>query len=286
MMQTTRPSNRHRALIGLSQNAFTRTDLVVIIATIAVLAGILLPALSEIRPNDQTIACLNNGRQIVLGWNLYANDNHGGVVTPLNDYGNQTFGRPVFIDGEISSYSNLQNTNINVITNGPLYSYTQKALDIYKCPSDESATGHLPGDHAGTPRIRSISMNSAFDFGGWLPSSKYRIYAKTTELVIPSKTFVIADENPDSINDDSFAVEMVDPSAHSGRIVDIPSNLHNGSAVFTFAYGHAEAHRWLSPSLRKPVFYGGLSGNFLSVSAKDGSLQDAQWLSEHTTVAK
>jgi len=260
----------------------------VVMVVLAILAGIFLPALSEVRPTDQSIVCLNNGRQLVLGWNLYANDNRGGLVTPLSDGGAQTRGRPIFVNGDISDYSNRGNTNISVITNGPLYSYTQRALDIYKCPSDESANGQLPRfSHAGTPRVRSLSMNDAFGVGSWLPSTKYRLYSKSAEVVNPSKTFVTVDEHPDSINDDSLSVQMVDQGALTGNLIDLPSSLHNGAAAFTFVDGHSEAHRWLSAKLKQPVHYltGGAILN-IPISLQDGSLQDARWLSDHTTVLK
>ena len=287
-MKTSLRSNRSNAAIGSSNDAFTRIELVTVIAVVAVLVAIFLPALSEARPTDKAIVCLNNGRQLVLGWILYANDNHGGLVTPLNDGSAQTRNRPIYVNGDISDYANRGNTNISVITNGPLFTYTQRALDIYKCPSDDSANGQLSGlNHAGTPRVRSLSMNEAFGFGSWLPSTKYRLYSKTADVVNPSKTFVTVDEHPDSINDDSFAVQMVDQGVLTGSVVDAPSSLHNGAAAFTFADGHSEAHRWLSAKLKQPIHYltGGAILN-IPTSLQDESLQDAGWLSEHTTVLK
>ena len=130
-------------------------------------------------------------------------------------------------------------------------------------------------------------MNEAFGFGSWLPSTKYRLYSKTADVVNPSKTFVTVDEHPDSINDDSFAVQMVDQGVLTGSVVDAPSSLHNGAAAFTFADGHSEAHRWLSAKLKQPIHYltGGAILN-IPTSLQDESLQDAGWLSEHTTVLK
>jgi prepilin-type processing-associated H-X9-DG protein len=183
---------------------------------------------------------------------------------------------------------NLDNTNIALITNGPLYRYAGQSLEVYKCPSDKAATGKLPKFARITPRIRSISMSQVFDYGSWLDTGSggpYRRYAKDGEIVSPTQTFIFVDEHPDSINDGAFAVQMIADGANSGNIIDMPAHYHNGACGFSFADGHSEIHRWIGKTIQPPIEYGNSGGISLNIPAKD-SLVDAHWLSQNTTVKK
>ena len=99
--------------------------------------------------------------------------------------------------------------------------------------------------------------------------------------MIPAKTWVFIDEHPDSINDAACAVQMVEPAATSGSIIDFPASYHNGACGFSFADGHSEIRRWKGTKIRAAAKYNGTLG--LNVPAGD-SLQDVKWWSENTTV--
>ena len=256
--------------------AFTLIELLVVIAIIAILAGMLLPSLAKAKTKAGGILCMNNGKQLMLAWKLYADDFNGNLVASLN-----IDKRPVWVEGGLD-FTSPANTNVSFITNGPLYSYAGKSQAIYKCPSDLAAVGKLPRAKY-TPRIRSISMSQAFDFGGWLPSPPYRIYGKESDIVQSAKTWVFIDEHPDSINDAACAVAMAEPGARTAQIIDFPASYHNGACGLSFADGHSEIHKWVGSKIKaKATYNGGLS---LNVPAGD-SLVDVLWWSENTTVRK
>jgi len=261
--------------------AFTLIELLVVIAIIAILAGMLLPALAKAKTKAQGTQCMNNNRQLMLSWKFYAQDYNDIVVASLAN-APDNFKRPVWIEGSLD-FSSAASADLRLISNGPLFKYTG-SYAVFKCPSDRAAQGKLPGKNAATPRIRSISMSQVFDFGGWLPADKFRVYSKESQIIAPAKTFVFVEEHPDSINDAAFAVQMIDPGAKSGNIIDMPANFHNGACGFSFADGHAEIHRWVGGLIKNAkIKYDGSIA--LNVDAKD-SLVDGKWMSENCTVAK
>lgn len=250
---------------------FTLTELLVVIVMLGVLSVLILPALAATKPNSAAFQCLQNQRQMVRAWQMYANDNGGTLVASIDSPNGSGFYnlRPVWMKGDV--HTSPYNWDVNTLTNSPLWNYCGKSPSIFKCPADQT-TWTIAGK--AYPSVRSISMSQVFDAGQWLPASRFRTYGKLTEIVKPANTFVFIDENPTYMNDGGFATEC-DPSAKD--IIDIPSTYHDKAAGLSFADGHVEMHKWTGPII-------------LSVSAtfpfSSADISDWSYLANNSTVSK
>lgn len=263
------------------QVGFTLIELLVVIAIIAILAGMLLPALGKAKTKAQGIQCMNNTRQMLLAWRLYVDDNLDRVVP--------SFGYPgTWIEGNLDfNGGNRSNWDVNQdIVKSPLWKYCGKSAGIWKCPADQSTV-----KYQGTvyPRVRSISMSGWFkstDVGGFSDAtapSHYRIYERATDLTDPgpTQTWLFMDEREDSINDGEMIVGMYGYPDNPGRytIVDYPASYHNRAAGIAFADGHSEIKRWLdartTPILKR--------GALLNLNTPTPRNPDCFWLMERTT---
>ncbi|HWD92248.1 MAG TPA: prepilin-type N-terminal cleavage/methylation domain-containing protein [Verrucomicrobiae bacterium] len=270
------PQNRCVSLTT-NRRGFTLIELLVVIAIIAILAAMLLPALSRAKGRAQAVQCLNNHRQLGLAWIMYAGDNKDFCC--LNAEGGAGSTTPNWVLGwEDFTADNTQNTNVDMIKQGLLGPYAQ-SLAIYKCPADIYLCSEGGAKY---PRLRSNSMNAFLTGGaygaGATYENAYRYYNKLTDITSPTPTdlWVFTDEHPDSINDGWLVVEPT-TTIKWGR--DLPGSYHNKANSFTFADGHSELHKWLEPTTSPPVTQNE-HGTYPGTFPLD---QDIAWMVQHST---
>jgi prepilin-type N-terminal cleavage/methylation domain-containing protein len=288
---SSRPTQRaSRRLLPRRQDGFTLIELLVVIAIIAILAAMLLPALTKAKIRAQGVFCMNNTHQLLFAWKMYAEDNR--EVLPFA-YASQASDLPyVWVPGIFDDVNLGASDNWNLDTTvkkSLLAPYCGKSVGIWHCPADTSYAINNLGQRV--PRVRSVSMSNWVggngDFpdpgnnyrGYWGLNGKWVVFRKATQFVKPgpAMTFVILDERQDSINDAYFVVEMDGyPNAATTKIVDYPASYHHKAGGFAFADGHSEIHRWLDSRTMPP-----LSTSLSIISTPNN--RDVTWMQDHST---
>ena len=231
------------------EDGFTLTELLVVIVMVGILCVLLLPALAGTKPNSQAFQCLENLRQLTLGWQMYAEDNNG-MLAPNGQESTQARLLPTdpsYLPGGVNSQwcPGLVNA-FNALAGGfikagLIYPYVNNT-NLYRCPSDLKTFLHLGINY---PQARSYSMNCCI---APLPppvawnGPGNRVFKKDTDFTLPgpAMTFVLIDENENSINDTLFCNSPTQPNWWQ----DVPATRHSNAGSLSLADGFPEQLFW------------------------------------------
>jgi type II secretory pathway pseudopilin PulG len=261
---------------------FTQTELIVVIAVLAVLALTIFPALARTQPNMKAARCRHNLKQLIGAWQMYSEESNGRIVPNFGGgYIPPSSGPAGWATGWLDWSSSSQNTNLLYLVDrryAALATYVRGASSLFKCPADVYLSSTQRA--LGWQRVRSYSANAYVGegdpFGGPGNFAIYRQIKKVSEFLYPppAQVTVFLDEHPDTINDPGFW------SPQQNNWPDVPATYHDGAAVFSFSDGHTEEHKWkgsLTTGRITRVNY----ASFNNLPAPVGD-PDIAWMSYHT----
>jgi prepilin-type N-terminal cleavage/methylation domain-containing protein/prepilin-type processing-associated H-X9-DG protein len=281
------------------ERAFTLIELLVVVAIIAILASLLLAAISKAKGEARRAECINNKKQLGLAWQMYTID-YQDRFPPNDRYASPVTGYDFTLGFVMNWVDDWMGWNLDKRMTDPIYlthplaaplsGYCNNVLRVYKCPAD---TYLSPAQRAAgwTARPRSVAMNQFVGPPVPIAAGSGKPYGKTADRYwvtyarfdqmrqhSPSQTWVITDVHPDCVAAGIYWISITDPSTGPFNWTGgCPGSLHNGAGTMVFADNHVETHKSLSDAIKRPVIYGDQPRTVIN----DG--RDWNWLFERST---
>ncbi|HEV2453345.1 MAG TPA: prepilin-type N-terminal cleavage/methylation domain-containing protein [Verrucomicrobiae bacterium] len=241
------------------RGGFTLIELLVVIAIIAILAAILLPVLAAAKARALQAQCINNTRELALGWQLYAADNLDYMVpnSPSGSAANQSWCPNGQNSGAAMDWAfKIGNTNIAPFATTILSPYMSQQYGVYRCPADifPSKNGSRVRDYSMQGQVGNLYCKGSLSpASGTLGENPHGVpYVKLSELRSqpgPSDVIVFLEEHPNSMLN-TVPDGYLEVDSAGGTCPDVPGSNHKGWLCgMCFADGHSEMHKWLKSGM-------------------------------------